>query len=127
MAPRRTQKEKTVANQPGLDPTLPAVSITINGETFSLCYDFNSIARVEMESGINLLAEGISERTFTSPSRFRAVFWASCLKDRPDMTLEEAGTLVGKSNFADLVKAVLAAWFGSLPESEADPKELRRT
>ena len=106
----------TVAGKPGLDPTLPDVELVINGKTYQLCYDHNAIVQAEKATGINLLESAFR---IQSAEALRGMLWASVLKQNPDLTIEEVGTWLNPRNFLTVREALLAAWFGSVPE----PKE----
>lgn len=99
-----TKKHVAVkATKPGLDAN---ISLAISGETYFLNFDFNAIARLEEEHNINLLT-GVD---FSSPSKVRAMLWAACLKRHPDMSLEDAGSLITFESYAEVLPALLDAF-----------------
>ncbi len=115
-------KEKTVAGRPGIDPTLPDVSIEVAGKKYQLCYDFNAICQVYAETRVNLL-EGFE---LGNPIVLRAMFWASVLKHQPKLTVEDAGSLVNADTIGAITEGLMLAWGGSLPEENgksADPTQ----
>ncbi len=114
------EKKTFVAGQPGLDPTLPDVELVINGSKYQLCYDHNAIAQAENATGINLLESAFR---IQSANALRAMLWASLLKQNPGLTIEEVGTWLNPRNFLTVREALLAAWFGSVPEPSDDAGE----
>jgi hypothetical protein len=108
-------KTNKVAGKPGLDPTLPDVELVLGGETFALAYDFNAVCQAEKATGINLLSSVVGEITASS---LRGLLWASVLKDRPDITIDEVGALIRPTNIATIREAVVSCWFGSVPDVE---------
>ncbi len=99
--------------KPGVDPTLPNITLSINGEDFSLAYDFAAIVLVEKATGINLLSSVIEEPTFQG---IVALFWAAVLKSRPDFTLEKAAGLIDLQSVLMILHAVRVAWGASIPD-----------
>jgi hypothetical protein len=109
----------SVAGKPGLDPTLPDVSVKIAGQTYQLVFSFNSICVVESLTGINLLKASISD---VSAVNVRALLYAALLPTYPDMTLEAAGNMVTMRNVGTLHNALISAWFGSI-ETDSDAED----
>ena len=107
---------KLVAGKPGLDSTLPNVPLVINGTTYHLCFDFNAVATVEAETGINLFT---ADQTKFSPVTFRAMFYASLVKGHPDLTLEQVGSLITPKTLPGIATAVSQTW----ADSSAEPDE----
>lgn len=110
MSAKKTNK---VAGKPGHDPLLPKVELVVNGETYHLTYDFNSIVRAEQVTGVNLLSSVIGE---INASSLRGLLWSALLKDRPDLTIEHAGALIQPPNIATIRQAIVTAWFGSVED-----------
>lgn len=104
-----------VAGVPGLDPTLPNVELVLNGATFQLSYDHNAIAQAEAVTGHNLLEAAYYIPTATI---LRGMLWASVLKAHPEVTIEEVGAWINPRNFRVIREALLAAWFGSVPDQK---------
>ena len=115
-------KTNKVAGKPGLDPTLPDVELVFNGETYHLAYDFNAIVQAEKVTGVNLLTSVVGEITAQS---LRGLLWASLLKDRPEITIDEAGALIKPTNIATIRQAIVTCWFGSVPDAEAGEDQAR--
>lgn len=108
-------KKNQVAGKVGQDPTLPNVSLILNGVERHLAFDFNAIVQVELLTGINLLKSAITELSATN---VRALLWASLLKENPDLTVEEVGGWITMHNVVLIQQAVITAWFGSAEESD---------
>lgn len=109
-----SKKSNLVAGKPGQDPTLPRVPITLNGNEYHLVYDFNAIARAEELSGLNLF--GSFDFSRLTATKFRAMLFASLLKENSKITLEECGLFITARNLADITIKMVEAWHGSRPE-----------
>jgi hypothetical protein len=105
-----------VAGVPGLDPTLPDVSLVIDGRKYQLCFDLNALVLIQKKIGKNILIEQVS---LTEPETMRTVLWGALLRESPDLTEEQAGALVTTANWGATVKATLAALGASQAEPEA--------
>jgi hypothetical protein len=109
---------KKIAAVPGKkplhNPALPRVPITFNDKEYTLEYDFNAIAVAEEQSGINMFTTFDFQRLSTS--NFRAMLFASLLKNHPEVTLEEAGSFIRAQNLAEITIKMVEAWHGSRPE-----------
>lgn len=103
------------------DPTVHFVPLTLKGKTYKLCYDFNSIAQVEAETGLNMF-RGLDLQALNL-TQLRAMLYASLLKAQPDMTLTDAGNLIASPTHCNLaLRAIGNAWAASMPPPEpADP------
>lgn len=102
------------------NPTLPKVSVIVGGTEYSLCFSFNALATAESLTGLNLLRsldfQNISAVTF------RALLFASLLDGQPELTLQDAGSLITAKNAPELMSAVVKAWVDSNAEPEEDSK-----
>jgi len=105
-----------VAGTPGLDPALPNVPLTIGGDTYHLCFDFNAIAQVQATTGVNLFA---ADPTKFDPITFRGMFWSALLRAHPDLTINDAGALITPSTIPAIAEAVSKVW----NESQAEVNE----
>ena len=70
--------KNNVAGKPGLDPTLPNVTLILGGVERHLVFDFNAIVLADKETGVNLIKAAMSEIDATS---LRGLLWASLLKE----------------------------------------------
>jgi hypothetical protein len=117
----------TVANVPGLDPTLPDVILRLGGVDRHLAFDFNAIVQAEKATGINLLKAMFSDIT---AEHLRGLLWASLLRGNPDITLDEVGSMLNFGNLAEVHAAIVAAWMASVKddseEKPASPKPKAR-
>lgn len=108
----RTNNNK-VAGVVGSDPTLPDVELVVGGETYRLAYDFNAVVKAEEATGVNLLTSVMGVVTARS---LRGLLWAALLKDKPDITIDKAGSLISPQNIPTIREAITTAWFGSVPK-----------
>lgn len=118
-------KNKTVAGTPA-DPTLDFVSLTlIDGTKFKLAFDFDSVARVEDETGLSLMV-GINWTQLTM-RQLRALFYSSALLAQPDITLDGITKYIHIRNQKLICEAIAEAWLKSIPEAkpgdDADPPQ----
>jgi hypothetical protein len=103
--------KKTVANTP-IDPTTPKVKITLGGTDYFLAWDFNALALAENMTGINML----EAMTFQGVGavKLRALFYAALLKYQPDITLEQAGSLIPlQTEATQLMQALAECYIGA--------------
>jgi hypothetical protein len=64
------------------------VAFEVEGRAYKLVLDFNALCEVE-----DVLGKG--EMDLARPKAIRAIFWASLLRHHPDVTVQEAGDLIG--------------------------------
>lgn len=102
-----------VAGKPGHDPMLPNVELIVGGETYHLSYDFNAVVLAEEATGVNLLAAVVGEM---NARQLRGLLWSALVKDRPEMTIEQASALILPTNIPTIRKAIVTAWFGSVKD-----------
>lgn len=107
----------TVAGQPGLDPTLPDVSLVIGGRERKLCFDLNAICMADKATGVNLLKAVVSEVDATN---IRGLLYAALLRDDPNLTLEEVGSWITMRNLSNVHNAIVTAWFASVDDEKQD-------
>jgi hypothetical protein len=100
------------------------------GQTWTLKFTINSLIRLEEELGDDKGPMKVAEIAFRlgrpmSLGFLRTVFWVGLLIDHPDLTLEEAGDLLGQVE--DDVASMLILAFGSaFPKpKEAAPGKAR--
>jgi len=104
-----------VSNIPGLDPTLPDVTLILGGVERHLVFDFNAIVQAEKVTGVNMLRASIDS---LSAESLRGLLWASLLKENPTLTLDQVGGLITMANAPIIYKAIVTAWFGSVHDAE---------
>lgn len=113
-----SNKIASLVKTPTHNPALPRVSITLNSIEYQLEYDFNAIATAEELTGINLFSS--FDFTHLTATKFRAMLYASLLKNHPKMTLDDAGKLITAHTVADITIKMVEAWYGSRPEVTED-------
>ena len=98
-----------------VDVTLPEVGIEIGGRERPLCFDMAAISRVERSTGLNLF-----DAVLEAPGAVgtTSILYAALLHDDPGLTYEEVQGWVKPQNRFEVLKAVRAAWLGSIPEPE---------
>ena len=105
------------------DPTIHPVKLELEGEEYTLIFDFNSIALAESITKVNLL-EAIEFKGITA-AQYRGIFYASLLKAQPEITLAEAGSLITLRYMPLITDAMVSAWIASMPakDNEENPLE----
>lgn len=106
------------AMKAGLDPTLPDVTIEIGGRERQMAYHMVGIMEVEKLTGVNLLSAPISA---PSNTEIVAMLYAALIRDDPKLPFTQVAGWVNPFNANVIHQAVLAAWYGSLPDAEKTP------
>lgn len=107
----------SIAGVPGQDPTLPDVSLMIDGQERHLSFDMEAICRVEQLTGLNLFKSAVSEVNATN---LRALLYAALLREDPTLTLEQVGKWITMRNVGNIHQALVTAWFGSIDAEDKD-------
>lgn len=113
---------KSVAGTPA-DPTAHFATLEIDGQAYSLIYDFNAIAEAEaLIPDCNLL-HGIAAvyRNTWNARQLRGLFYAALQRAHPQISLTGAGSLIGIDTMPEIRDALLAAYAASLPEAKNPP------
>jgi hypothetical protein len=102
--------------------------LKLNGETYSLVWDFEAIALAEDISDRPLLT-GIKVRDITSPtiSLVRAMLYACIHTNHTDVTWDHVKAMVTRKTFSDIWVAVLTAWNAGIGETEESGDENPKT
>jgi len=76
-------------------PSVPTVTIAINGEERHLLFDFNALATLEEKFGGNALDPDFWRRLLEnmSATTIRTLVWAGLLHEDPDLDIRAAGRL----------------------------------
>lgn len=111
---------------PRKNPTEPSIELTIDGETYSLLFNFEAIAEAEEITGLPLIS-GLRKKDVDTPriSFVRALFFACMRTHQPKVTYDEAAALVNQWNWSEIWTRVLDAWVAGMkkPETtEPDPQ-----
>jgi hypothetical protein len=101
-----------------VDPTLPKVSIEVDGVTYYLCFSFNAICQAEASTGLNLL-NALDFRSVDA-TKLRALLFSALLRIQPDTTLESAGSLLNLKTAGMITRALTEAFTESHPEPNKD-------
>jgi hypothetical protein len=70
------------------NPVKGEVAFEVEGRDYKLVLDFNALCEVEDVLG----ADGMD---LARPKAIRAIFWAALLRHHPDVTVQDAGDLIG--------------------------------
>jgi hypothetical protein len=108
--------KKSVAGT-GLDPTIQFSTLVVDDKSYKLAYSFNSIALAEAASGTNLL-KGLQSLMDLSAMQLRGLLYAAMIIDKPDVTVEQASSLIRVDTINDITLAMVEAYRLSLPEKK---------
>ena len=109
--------------------------VTINGAEYLLSFDWNAFAQMEEKSGKSLIASGQNALgdAVRSASGIRLLVWGALQRQKPGMSLEDAGDLVQQAvdsnQFDALSEALGKALTAALPkakdktEAKSEPPE----
>jgi len=120
---RKQIKKKAIVTP---DPTIPDVSVEVDGETFHLCFDFSALALAKAE----LRKQGVEVNILRSID-FReidvdtlpALFFAAALRYRPDLEWSRAVELVNLRTAAGIHGALASAYMAAMLEPGKNPPE----
>ena len=103
------------------NPVAPSTSLTINKVTYSLLFDFESIALAEELTDRSLLT-GLRSKDINSPSirLVQAMLFACLHVSHPDVTYAEAKLLVNRKNLSAVWGSILTAWSAGMAEPDPD-------
>jgi len=90
-------------------------TLTIDGETFELAYDFNMIADAEEIAGCNLL-DALEHLSAINARQLRGLLYAAVIS-KPRLTLLEAGALLRVDNISPITSALAEAYNLTLPDA----------
>ena len=131
---------KTVAGAAGADPTLPDVTLVIDGKTWHLVYNYDAIARAERALNaaaaaatpkgvpfvpINLLRGFNLEEA--SAEQLRGLLYAALMTAHPKVTLKEVSTLIRMDTLTDIYGTIAACWMQSQPAKKTEEDADRPT
>lgn len=104
------------------DPTIRFSKLEIAGQSYRLAYSFNAVAEAEHVAKCNLL-EGLENLEGLTALQFRGLLYAALSVAHPDITIEQAGCLVGVDTETRLMigRALAEAYKLSMPDRKADP------
>jgi hypothetical protein len=106
------------------NPVKPSVKLKLAGVEYKLHYDFEAIAEAE-EILDRPLITGLRGRDIATPkvSLVRAMFFATAHATHPELTPEQAKSLVTKDTLVEVWPKVLEAWALSQPDPEENADE----
>ncbi len=113
--------KKTIAGTEA-DPTVRFAKLKIDGDTYSLAFDFNALALAESMTGLNLM-QALRSLDNLSVSQTRGLLYASLQKAHSKMTVSEVGGLLHFRTIPLITDAISEAITNSLPESEQNPQQ----
>ena len=100
------------------------VAFEVGGQAYKLVLDFNALCEVE-----DVLGAGGMD--LARPKAIRAIFWASMLRYQPNVTVQEAGDLIGALGLEEAGRIVAEAMnrsglAGGDGEAAANPQKASR-
>ena len=101
-------KKKIAATLAAVKEKLQQTTLEVNGKSYLLAYDFDSIVAAEEATGLELLI-GV-DWSRIGAKRIQAMLYASMLKDQPEITLAEVGKLLSFKNLAKIEMALVETW-----------------
>lgn len=102
------------------DPIIKFAQLAIDGQTYQLAYSFNSIAVAEQVGGFNLLA-GLENLKELTAGQLRGLLYAALILAQPDVTIEQAASLIRLDTLTAVTAALVEAYSLSMPETPANP------
>ena len=101
----------------------PAVTLTVNGKTYTLAYDLASVLALHKKTGLNLFAVKQWTRIDEDPSVLIAALWAALQVNHGAefKTPKDVEPLVNMSTFVPVVNAIGQCLLSYLPKPVADP------
>jgi hypothetical protein len=93
------------------------VTVKIDGETFTLVYDFNALCAIEEQLELDVAEMG---EAIQSPSKMRSVFRIGLQAKHGSMTDLEAGNLIYRLGIREAAEAVGQAFQAAFPDPSAD-------
>ena len=116
---------KKISGKPAVDPTLPDVSVEINGKVYRLAYTFAALALAQAKlKTVNGTINVFRAVMFTDvdPIDLCVLFYAGLQANHPDLTYDEACELITLQNYGDVFKACYKAYTESMapPDSKED-------
>ena len=110
------------------NPVQPSPDLVLDGKTYHLLFDLESVAVAEDLSDRALLT-GLRRKDYQAPTinLVRAMLYACIHGNHPEVDFEQVKAMVKRDNIAQIWTPILAAWFASLaepdPEEEVDPMQ----
>lgn len=106
------------------NPVKGEVPFEVEGKAYKLVLDFNALCEVE-----DVLGAGGMD--LARPKAIRAIFWASMLRYQPNVTVQEAGDLIGALGLEEAGRIVAEAMncsglAGGDGEAAANPQKASR-
>lgn len=116
--PKVLPKEKSQATP---RPGAPGGRIVLGGKERTLRFDFNALAELERETGINALDGSV----WTNPSVTitRALLWAGMLHEEPELTIREVGSWLRLDNVEEVIGLIATAYQAAVGREEGEASE----
>jgi hypothetical protein len=126
--------KRSIARSPKFDPSIPRVTVEIDGEPFDLCFDFRALAaakeklrELDPPVEINILRSldfhGLDVDTLP------ALLYAAAFRYQPDLSWERAQELVNLRTAGAVYAALAEAYMQALsvPVDAANPPQAAPT
>jgi hypothetical protein len=112
------------------DPTVPEVSVEIDGSTYRLCFDFAALAVAKAklrEAHVEINVLGALNFNAIDVDTLPALFFAATQAYHPDLSWEQARGLVSLRTAPGIFSAVRAAYIAAMiPAAKNPPAADRR-
>jgi hypothetical protein len=114
-----------IAKNPAVDPTLPKVSMTLNGEEYFLCFTFGALASAEAKLrklGIEANLLRALDLSNLDATHLVPLLYAALITHKPDISPEQVAKMVRLQDIPAIFQALAKAYVESLAEPEKDKK-----
>lgn len=126
MTKRNRNPHRPANSQQVPNPTIPDVTIEVDGRSFRLCFDFRALAIAKAK----LKAAGIDFHVLRSidfqqvdVDTLPALFFAAANKHQPDLGWEEAEGLVNIRTAIGILAGLATAYTGAMAPPDTNPPE----
>lgn len=107
------------------NPLRGQVELVADGRTYTLRLGINQIVELEtkLDRSINEIVGLLNDMRRVRLGTLRAVLWASLLESEPDITLEQAGEIIGDVGTDVIGTKIGEALAAAFPPPEKGPKK----
>lgn len=111
------------------NPQRGEVDLKAGKKTYTLRFSYNAMATIEelLDVGINDLGPMLSDPKRFRIGTWRALLWGALLEMHPDLSLEDAGEIIGAAGVDEVVARIGEALTLFFPEAKPGASENPRT